>query len=79
MEVPVVYGREHPEGAVPSGSVVEYLQVFEECRGQFDPGAPLLPVEQFGLQPAPERLDDRCPCSVSISRSFVIACSTVYR
>ena len=59
MEVLIVYRREHPEGAVPAGAVVEYLQVFEECSGQLDPGAPLLPVEQFGLQSAPERLDDR--------------------
>ena len=59
MEVLVVYGREHPEGAVPSGAVVEGFQIFEECSGQLDPGAPLLPVEQFGLQSAPERLDDR--------------------
>jgi hypothetical protein len=37
---------------------VEDLQVFEERGGQLDSGAPLLSVEQFGLQPAPERLDD---------------------
>ena len=58
MEVLVVYGCEHSEGAVPSVAVVEDLQVFEERGGQLDSGAPLLPVEQFGLQPAPERLDD---------------------
>ena len=54
MEVLVVSGCEHSEGAVPSVAVVEDLQVFEERGGQLDSGAPLLPVEQFGLQPAPE-------------------------
>ena len=42
-------GREHPQGPVPSGAVVGYLWVFPGCRGQLDPGAPLLPVEQVGL------------------------------
>jgi hypothetical protein len=33
MEVLVVYGREHPEGAVRSGAVVEDFQAFEERSG----------------------------------------------
>jgi hypothetical protein len=33
MEVLVVYGRKGPEGAVPTGAVVEDLEVFEECSG----------------------------------------------
>jgi hypothetical protein len=32
----------------------EDLQVFEQGVGQLDPGAPSLPVEQFGLHAAPE-------------------------
>lgn len=65
MEVLVVYARQHSKGAVAAGAVVEYLKVFEECSGELDSGAPLLPVEQFGLQPAPERLDDCIVVAIS--------------
>jgi hypothetical protein len=33
MEVLVVYGRQHPEGAVTSGAVEEDLKVLEERSG----------------------------------------------
>jgi hypothetical protein len=38
--------------------VVEDLQVFEYCGGQFDPGAPPLAVQRFGLPASLEGRND---------------------
>ena len=38
--------------------VVETFDVFEDRVRQLESGTPALPVEQFGLHPGPERLDD---------------------
>src|SRR3954449_12735376 len=46
------------QGAVATTPVVEDLQVLKERVGQLDAGLPPSPVEQLGLHPAPERLDD---------------------
>ena len=43
---------EHAERGVPAAAVVEDFQVTEQGVGQFEAGAPALPVEQFGLDPA---------------------------
>lgn len=47
-----------PEFGVTSLAVAEDLEVFELGVGQFDQGAPALPVEQFDLHPSRERFDD---------------------
>lgn len=41
-----------------AAAVVEALDVFEDRVGELEAGVPALPVEQFGLHAAPERLDD---------------------
>jgi hypothetical protein len=41
--------------AVSAASVMEGLEVLEQGTGQFDPGLPAAAVEEFGLDPAPER------------------------
>ena len=54
----VFYGCAHCDAGVASLSVVEDLKVFEDGVGQFDTGAPSVPVEQFDLHATPERFDD---------------------
>ena len=55
----LVFGRgSHPEAGVTSLTVVEDLEVFEYGVGQFDAGAPPLPVEELDLHPGPEGFDD---------------------
>ena len=51
-------GGAHPEGGVASLPVVEDLEVLKDGVGQFDAGAPPLPVQQFDLHASPERFDD---------------------
>ena len=44
---------------------LEDFQVLKHGVGQFDAGAPALPVQQFGLDPAPEGLDHRVVVAVA--------------
>jgi hypothetical protein len=46
------------QGAVASLPVVEDLEVLKDRVGQLDAGSPPLAVQEFGLHPGPERLDD---------------------
>ncbi len=49
--------RQHREGAVTTGPVVEDLDLVEDGGRQFDAGLPPLSVEELGLHPTPETLD----------------------
>ena len=49
--------REHPEGAMSTGAIVEDLEVLEQGGTQLDTCFPFLAVEKLGLQPCPKRLD----------------------
>ena len=44
----------HAKRRVPALAVVEDLEVFEDRCGEFEPGAPPLPIEKLDLHPAPE-------------------------
>jgi hypothetical protein len=43
---------------VAPDAVIEDFDPVEDLRGELDPGPPLSPVEQLGLHPGPEALDD---------------------
>ena len=49
---------DHAKRGVPSLTIVEDLEVVEDGVRQLDSCAPTLPVEEFDLHPAPERLDE---------------------
>ena len=49
---------DHAKRGVPSLTMVEDLEVVEDGVRQLDSCAPTLPVEEFDLRPAPERLDE---------------------
>ncbi len=46
-------------------SIVEDLQVFEQCVGEFEARFPALGVKQFDLQSRPERLDNGIVMAIS--------------
>ena len=49
---------EHIQGGVASAGVVEVLDVVGDSHAELFHGAPGAGVEQFGLHPPPERLDE---------------------
>ena len=56
---------QHPERAVAAVAVVKDLEVVEQGGAELDSRLPFLAVEQLGLQPGPEGLDERVVVGVS--------------
>jgi hypothetical protein len=50
MPVLELDGCEHAKRGVPALAVVEDLEVFEDCVGEFDAGAPSFSVEELNLR-----------------------------
>ena len=57
--------REHIQGGVPPAVVVEILDVVGDSHAELFHGAPGAGVEQFGLHPSPERLDEGIVIAIS--------------
>jgi hypothetical protein len=65
LQVKYSIGVKHSQRGVSPAPVVEDLQVLEQGVDELDPGFPSLPVEQFGLEAPPERLDHRVDVAVA--------------
>ena len=57
MQVFELVRGQHSLGGVTASGVVPTFDPFEDLAGQFDSGAPVLPVEEFALHRGPERFD----------------------
>lgn len=51
------YGTDSTERGVSPVPITEAFDVFEDCVGQLDTGAPFASIQQFDLQSSPERFD----------------------
>jgi hypothetical protein len=56
---------EHTQRRVTPLAIVEDLEVFEDCTGQFDACAPAFPIEQFDLHATPEGFHHRVVVAVA--------------